>query len=431
MMKKKILLLFIVLLGLSWYTVLSAFLNNPQKIEECLAKAAELESKGIYVDAITEYEKALEYKSDDENIILKMAKAYLNTGNSKEYIRLCKELAESNQDNSEPLDTLITYYVEKNEEADAVKYLKEFTETYPQNETAQKWLIQLKGSFTELYNMYEQIEEVYNNSMSVKTESGYGIADALGTEILAPELQETHPYSEDGLALIYKEGKYLYVDEDGQTRLVPDDNYTELHMMSAGRTVAALDGKYGYLNDSLEPVTEFGWDQLTLVQNGVGAGQKDGKWALLNEDGESRTDYIFDDVITDSFGFCFKQERAFVKQNGQYYLINKKGKEVGELKFDDARCFSDAGYAAVCKDGLWGYINEKGELVIDYQYENAQSFSNGFAAVCENGLWGYIDEYGVLTVNPQFEQVSAITEKGTAAVLSKNKWKLIQLNWFQ
>ena len=52
-------LLFIAMLGLSWYTAVSEAVNNPKKVQEHLQKAAELEEKGIYVDAVTEYEQAL------------------------------------------------------------------------------------------------------------------------------------------------------------------------------------------------------------------------------------------------------------------------------------------------------------------------------------------------------------------------------------
>ena len=430
-MKKKVVILFIFLLGLAWYTTISSITGNPRKAEECLAKAEELEAKGIYVDAITEYENALEYRPGDEGITLKMANAYLNTGNSKKYIQICKELAESNHDNPDPMNSLMDYYMVNGEEVDAVKYLKDYMGMYPENETAQNWLVQLKGTYVELYNRYDEIGDVYQNSMVVKTESGYGVADVLGAEILEPVFQEAQPFSEEGLALICKDGRYSYVDEDGQTRLVPDETYSDLHMLHSDRTIAASNGKYGYLDEKLEAVTELQWDQLTLIQDGMGAGQKDGKWALVNENGKNKTDYVYDDVIMDSYGFCFGQERAFVKQGETYQLVNKKGKRIGELEFDDAKCFSDTGYAAVCKDGLWGYIDKDGELLIDYKYEDAQSFHNGFAAVCEDGLWGYIDETGTLVIKPQFEQASAISEKRTAAVLENEEWKLIQLNWFE
>lgn len=429
-MKRNLILIFSLLLGLSWYTAISDAINNPKRVEEHLTRAAELEAQGIYVDAITEYEEALTYQPGDVEISLKMANAYLQTGNSKKFISICKSTAEANQGNTQALDSLMNYYIEEKNEASAVKYLSEFAEEYPQNENARKWLVQLKGSYKELYCNYEELSAIYGGSMVITQEGKYGLTDSLGNEILRAEYEEVHPFSEDGLALLYRDGKYIYIDRDGQTRLVADEAYDILGMMSSGRTVAGIDGKYGYLDDMLQPVTEFAWDNLTLISDSIGACQLNGKWALVNKNGKTKTEFIYEDVIVDENGFCSGQKCIFVKEEGKYHLVNKKGENVGELTFDSAHCFSKEGYAAVCEDGKWGFVNSKGELEITYCYEDAQSFSNGFAAVCIDGKWGYIDEGGYLVIEPQFEAATPISEAGTAAVKSE-KWKLIQLNIFE
>ena len=429
-MKRNLIVIFSLLLGLSWYTAISGAINNPKKIEEHLARAAELEAQGIYVDAVTEYEGALEYRPGDVEISLKMANAYLQMGNSRKFISICKSAAEANQENAQALDCLMNYYIEENNEASAVKYLSEFTEKYPNNENAWKWLTQLKGSHIELYCNYEELSAIYGGSMVIGQAGKYGLADSLGNEVLGAEYEEVHPFSGDGLALVYKDGKYLYVDEDGQTRLVADTAYTNLGMMSSDRTVATVDGKYGYLDEALQPVTEFIWDDLTLISDSIGACQLNGKWALVNKNGKTKTEYIYEDVIVDENGFCSGQKCIFVKEGGKYHLVDKKGENIGELTFDNAHCFSGDGYAAVCENGKWGFVNSKGELEIEYLYDDAQSFSNGFAAVRTGEKWGYVDEGGNLVIEPCFEVATPVSEAGTAAVKSE-KWELIQLNVFR
>ncbi len=54
------------------------------------------------------------------------------------------------------MDRLMNYYVERNDEASAVRYLSEFTEEYPKNENALSWLVRLKGSYEELFFNYEE-----------------------------------------------------------------------------------------------------------------------------------------------------------------------------------------------------------------------------------------------------------------------------------
>ena len=47
-------------------------------------------------------------------------------------------------------------------------------------------------------------------------------------------------------------------------------------------------------------------------------------------------------------------------------------------------------------ESLWGYINEKGEEIIECQYMDAKQFgSNGLAAVSNTEwIWGLINEKG-------------------------------------
>lgn len=429
-MKRNLILVFCLLLGLAWYTAVSEAINNPKEVEEHLAKAAEYEEKGIYVDAITEYEGALQYEPENIEISLKMANAYLQTGSSKKFVSICKSIAERYPEDRSALDCLMEYYEGKKDEASAVKYVSQFKEMYPEHEGAQGWMIRLQGSYEELYCRYEEFSEIYHNSMVVKQEGKYGLTDSLGEELVSPEYDMAYPYSEDGLALVQKDGKYLYIDEDGQTRLVVDEIYSNPGMMESDRTAVSMNGMYGYLDEKLEPVTEFIWEELTLISDGMGAAKKDGKWALVNKNGKEKTEYLYEDVIRDLYGFCSRQGRVFVKEQGTYRVVNKKGEAVSDLVFENARCFSDDGYAAVCNDGKWGFVNTDGELMIDYQYEDARSFHNGFAEVCMQGKWGYIDTQGNVAVDPVFETVTAMSEKGTAAV-KQEEWTLIQLNLFR
>lgn len=116
-MKKYIILLFAVLLGLSWYTAISDMVNRPKNAKAHIQKAAELEEKEIYVDAAAEYEQALEYSPDNVDVRIKMAKAYLNSGNSNKFTSVCAKTAEAYQEYPEALDILIEYYLENRQES--------------------------------------------------------------------------------------------------------------------------------------------------------------------------------------------------------------------------------------------------------------------------------------------------------------------------
>lgn len=434
-MKGKVILLFVILLGLSWYTAFSESVNNPKKVQEHLKNAEELEKKEIFVDAVAEYEKALEIKPEQPEIYVKLANAYLNSNNVQKFKSVCEQTAETYPENREALDTLIKYYEKNNDEYDAVKYLQEFLKDYPDNKAAQDWFIKLKGSYEEIYSLYGEIKYFSNDVIVFEEEGAYGIADATGRELIKAEFKELHPFSAEGFALASREKRtYVYIDEAGQTRKVPDKEYKNLGMFESGCVVACKGEKYGFLDDEMKPSSEFEWDKLTGIKNNIGAGKKGEKWVLINSKGKMKSKEKYGDVICDENGFCSAQKCIFVKKGESYILVDGKGKQKGKLKFEDAKAFSEEGCAAIRMEGKWGYTDSEGKLAVKCQYEDAESFHNGFAAVKLNGKWGYIDEEGNLVIKPEFAEVTGISKNGTAAVKlgadDDTDWKLIQLNIF-
>ena len=119
------------------------------------------------MDAVTEYEQALEYAPEDSDIYIRMADAYRNGGDSRKFASTCEKAAEAFQEDTKAMDLLMEYYMENDYESKAVKYLTNFLEAYPDNENAQKWFLELKGSYTELYCRYEEMSDIVNDSMVV------------------------------------------------------------------------------------------------------------------------------------------------------------------------------------------------------------------------------------------------------------------------
>ena len=68
--------------------------------------------------------------------------------------------------------------------------------------------------------------------------------------------------------------------------------------------------------------------------------------------------------------------------------------------------FAENGLALVqADDEKYGYIDEKGEYVIDPVYHYAYGFAeNGLARVgSKSGKWGYIDKNGKYVIRPRFD----------------------------
>lgn len=92
-----------------------------------------------------------------------------------------------------------------------------------------------------------------------------------------------------------------------------------------------------------------------------------------------------------------------IRQNGKVGYINLKGEVVIQPHFQIAFFFSE-GLAVACleRGERCGYIDPKGKFIINPQFRFAERFSEGLAAVEVEDKVGYIDKEGKFVINPQF-----------------------------
>lgn len=78
--------------------------------------------------------------------------------------------------------------------------------------------------------------------------------------------------------------------------------------------------------------------------------------------------------------------------------------------------FNDGLLSAMSEQGgKWGYIDEKGNFVIEAQFDAVTEFSDGYATVSVDGKWGVIDTKGKYSVSPQYDYISRFSN-GVAVV---------------
>ncbi len=147
-------------------------------------------------------------------------------------------------------------------------------------------------------------------------------------------------------------------------------------------------------------------NEVNLFSQGLLAVQDaDEKWGYLNEKGDLAIECQFDGARPFN-----EKGRAVVEQDDAYFFINKKGERVDSTSFAYVGSFADNGLAKAGKESAggdkYGYVNEKGEVKIDFLYENCSAFSqSGYAAVKLGGLWGVIDKNGDTVLEIQYAKV--------------------------
>ena len=93
-----------------------------------------------------------------------------------------------------------------------------------------------------------------------------------------------------------------------------------------------------------------------------------------------------------------------VADESGYFLLDEEGDARFETRFAQAKGIEGGWFAVSDNEGNWGFSDFNGNLVIEYQYSDAYSFSDRLAAVQYAGKWGYINQYGDIMIEPQFEE---------------------------
>lgn len=202
----------------------------------------------------------------------------------------------------------------------------------------------------------------------------WGFINTRGVEIVKPQFLYVEGFSPEGRALVWtlKDDEPVngFVDTKGVV-FVPDQ-YEICSSFSDGLALIRQNGLLGYINTDYEivipPIYEFAGD--------------------------------------------FGEGVAYAEYDGNRYMIDKDGNVIETVKYAFAP-FSH-GLARFMEDDLYGYINKKGEVVIEPRFTWAKKFCNGLAAVQvrmeAGGKWGFINTQGELVIDAVYNEVEDFTK---------------------
>lgn len=238
--------------------------------------------------------------------------------------------------------------------------------------------------------LYQDARSFVNGCAAVKYNDKWGFINATGAFVAEPTYQEAGSFC-DGLARVKSNDKWGYIDTTGQ--MVISNQYDEAGDFSEGLAFVGTSGddgmQYYLITDSEEVVSAVTIEEIGVYsENYALVKNSDGKYIFLSRLGRQGIDGEF------SAAGSFSNGLAAVQVDGLWGYIDATGKIVIEPQFAAATAFSADGYAAVQNaEGLWGYIDKIGAFAIECQYTSAQPFENGYAVVTKNVECGLIDVY--------------------------------------
>jgi len=413
------------LIIISWIVVITAK-SNDEKQAELIEQAVAYINDKIYIYAVPVLEEAAAYNNKrtlEAEDMLKTVYLQLidKNGYKRKYINLLEKQMNSEYASEDVFFELANYYLENSKYDDAFNVFRTGI-----SKTGSDKLIDLYEDNRYIYkigyDVYENVTSIFGKTIGVQIKGLWGVASSDGVLQIPCEYEKVSTYS-NGRVVVQKNSEIYAVD-------------------SSNNRIALLKEKasdFGnYSNDCVPLYIKDGWkrstgnfgigdvvfEQIGTYSDGYVAAKQDGKWGIIGTLSTWLIPAEYDEIIIDELGCAYAQNAIFVKKGDSVYLF-ADGKRFEE-SYEDAQPFSHENYAAVKKNGKWGFIDTSGKLMIDYQFDEALSFGQHLAAVKQGELWGYINVYGKVVIEPRFFKAKSFAN-GNAPVLTELGWQFISL----
>ena len=247
-----------------------------------------------------------------------------------------------------------------------------------------------------------------------------------------------------------KDGNVCIINNLGQIVIEPKVDLDTLYYLSHGLCQVEKDGKYGYIDENGELVISFKYEKaFPFSENGLAfVVCENGLGGYIDKYDEFVIEPIYESGSSFKFGF------AAVSENGEYIYIYKNGNKAINNTFKYAGGFSECGLAKVeefeggpslmdttsrvvlkLKEGceLWEFkedsritkfrrhgkealINAAGEIITGFYDKVVISPYSRLNPFSRNGLWGYIDDSGNEVIPNIYKEASEFTEDKVAFV---------------
>lgn len=246
-----------------------------------------------------------------------------------------------------------------------------------------------------LETKYDGIEKISRNDMYVVKQSNKQIlVKKDGSEVLNTgydEIKEILKNVNDGV-IFTKDAKYGVMKTTKEIVIEPE--YEELKEAKAGIFIAKKNGKYGIIDQSKATKVEFNYTAINYNEKAdiYIAEKEDFSNDIIDNTFAIRQTGILSDLDDEKGYMELKQGEEY-----KYYNFKFEEKEVAQIYPSNALFKSK-------KDGKYGFIDKEGNVIVDYQYDDAtQQNAYGYAGIKKDGKWGSIDNKGNIIQEPTYD----------------------------
>ena len=266
----------------------------------------------------------------------------------------------------------------------------------------------------------------YENGFIVKNSEGkYGVIKYNTVQVFETKFDDIKSIYANSMYVVKIEDKWKVINEDEE--IILDNEFTDIKFINSDNIIYVKDGKYGVVNTKGEEKLPAEFEELKYAFVNTFIAKKDGKFGIINGANEEKVAFIYNNInyveqadilvaSKDNFEADLLNRTLEVKASGivseintnknyiklrvnddyKYYNFKLEEKESKDILTGNTLFLSK-------KDGKYGYVNNKGIVVVDYIYDDAKEQNNyGYISVKKDGKWGALDQTGKQIVEPKY-----------------------------
>lgn len=200
--------------------------------------------------------------------------------------------------------------------------------------------------------------------------------------------------------------KWGFSDTNLNVTLLPTFDYVSPFVN--GYALVEKDSYRGLLDSNLQLIISIEYKELYPSEYGFPFwGIKDNQNWLISVDKKIKLDDDYSSI------YRYSKELFCVVKSGKFGAINIDGAETIPCKYDSMGLnVSEDRIAVMDAEHRWGFINSKGELVVDCRYTFVHDYQEGLAAVMDSARgWGFIDLNGNEVIPLKYQFASSFYER--------------------
>lgn len=247
-----------------------------------------------------------------------------------------------------------------------------------------KWGIINANGIEIVKPIYDHISEFEEDLAIIYLNGKRGYVNYRGDIVIDLLFDNALPFH-NSLALVSQHNKCLLIDKKGETISEIGVGYINESSYTEGFPEIRKKIQLGLVDFSGKFLTQVKYSEIAQVSlfKDRFLARIDDKWAIIDDQMNELTEFKYDDIT----GFI--EGLAIIVIGNKKGFIDHDGQEIVSPVFEDANLFS-SGLACVKSNNLWGFINKNGRVVIDFKYLDSAYFQSDRArckTVNENLVW--------------------------------------------